>query len=92
MPQMYFVWMSKHCESKVTWTEVINRPEPDFLTFGQFVNAQLDMGEISSPYLSSELIESDPAAQHDVIDDTFIMGHVIDDPLEGCLLCSLLCG
>jgi len=61
----------------------------DCLTFSQSVNSQFDLGEISCPYFPSEFIESNPAAQHNVIDDPVIVGHVIEDPLEGCLPRSL---
>lgn len=46
------------------------------------MNAQSDGGKVPLPDLTTQLIEADPSAEHQVVDNPLIVRHVVDKPLK----------
>lgn len=49
------------------------------------MNAQSDRGKVPLPDLATQLIEADPPAEHQVVDNPLVVRHVVDKPLKRCL-------
>lgn len=51
-------------------------------TFCQGMDAQPNRWEIPLPDLPAQLIEANPSAKHQVIDNPLVVRHVVDKPLK----------